>query len=341
MESTKPIVGITMGDAAGIGPEIVAKIFADPRLWAHARPLVIGDARVMADALPLAPAELRLHTIETIEEARFEAGLVEVLDIQVLHGHPIQKGQADARCGEASVTFVKRACQLALEGQIQATTSAPVNKEAMHLAGYDYGGQTEIFAEMCQVKHYTMMLESGNRRLLFVTNHLPLKEVSRNITKERVHSVIKLAYDALCRHGLTPPTIAVAGLNPHAGDGGLLGREEIDEIIPAIIRAQTEGMTTVIGPFPPDTVFLGLQNGKYDAVISMYHDHGCTAMKLLGFQHIVTVLVGLPIIRTSVGHGTAYDITGEGIADPTNLLEAVLAAARLAETSSHRGVGRQ
>jgi len=339
MERTKPIIGITMGDAAGIGPEIVAKILADPRLWAEARPLVIGDVRVMAEALPLAKAELRLRPIASVRETSFEEGSVDVLDIPVLRGHAIEKGRADPKCGEASVAFVRHACQLALNGDIHATTSAPVNKEAMHLAGYDYGGQTEIFAEICQVKDYAMMLVSGNLRLLFVTNHLPLKEVSGKIKKERVYAVIKLAYDALRLQQSEPPRIAVAGLNPHAGDGGLLGREEIDEIIPAITQAQAEGMSTIIGPVAPDTVFRGVLDGKYDAVVSMYHDHGCTAMKLLGFQQIVTVLVGMPIIRTSVGHGTAYDIAGRGMADPTNLLEAALLAVRMAKDRIDSGVG--
>ena len=292
----------------------------------------------MADALPSAGAALRLHVIETVEQARFDEGSLDVLDMPVLHGQTIEKGHADPRCGEASVAFVKRACQLALDGEIQATTSAPVNKEAVHLAGYNYGGQTEIFAEMCGVKDYAMMLASGDLRLLFVTNHLPLQDVS---AKDRVYTVIKLAYDALRLQESEPPTIAVAGLNPHAGDGGLLGREEIDEIIPAITQAQAEGMSTVIGPVSPDTVFRGVLDGKYDAVISMYHDHGSTAMKLLGFQHLVTVLVGMPIIRTSVGHGTAYDIAGQGIADHTNLLEAALMAAEMAKARSRSGVGGQ
>jgi 4-hydroxythreonine-4-phosphate dehydrogenase len=319
-----------MGDAVGIGPELTAKIVQEPRLRDEARILVIGDAPLMRKALALIHSSMEVHAIQDVKAARFEDGRLDVLDLPVLHDYVVPCGKADARCGEAAVAYVKRACQLALEGAIQATTSAPVNKEAVHLAGYSYAGQTEMFAEACGTTQYAMMLVSGNLRLLFVTNHLPLKEVCAKITPERVYGIIKLAYDALKTPG-KPPKIAVAGLNPHAGDGGALGREEIEAISPAIQRAQADGMTTVIGPLPPDTIFLGARDGRYDAVISMYHDHGSTAMKLLGFQQIVTVLVGLPIIRTSVGHGTAFDIAGRGIADHGNLLEAALVAARMAQ----------
>ncbi|MBI4243743.1 MAG: 4-hydroxythreonine-4-phosphate dehydrogenase PdxA [Planctomycetes bacterium] len=325
MPIKKPILGITMGDAAGIGPEVVAKVFAERKLWEHSSPLVIGDSKIMENAISLAKTKLKLHLIEEINEARFEEGTMDILEIPVLKGYNVKIGKVDPKCGEASVTYVKTACQLALEGKIHATTSAPVNKEAMHAAGYNYEGQAEIFAEMCKVKNYTMMLMSGNVRLFFVTNHLPLKEVVNKIDKNRVYTIIKLANKALIRQGLKEPKIAVSGLNPHAGDGGLLGQEEIQEIAPAIKQAQAERITA-IGPIPPDTVFIMAREGRYDAVISMYHDHGTTAMKLLGFKNIVTVLVGLPIIRTSVGHGTAFDIAGKGIADHTNLLEATLVA---------------
>lgn len=324
-----PIVGITMGDAAGISPEIVAKIAGEAPLRAVARILVIGDAQLQGEALSSIGSPLRVRAIRDTAEACFDDGCLDVLDLPALHDYAVPRGQADARCGEASVAYVQCACRLALAGAIHATTSAPVNKEAVHLAGYHYAGQTEMFAEACGTSKYTMMLVSGQLRLLFVTNHLPLREVCGKITQARVYDIIKLAYDALATPD-TAPVLAVAGLNPHAGDGGALGREEIDEIIPAINRAHAEGMTSVIGPLPPDTVFLGARDGRYAAVISMYHDHGSTAMKLQGFQQIVTVLVGLPIIRTSVGHGTAFDIAGQGIAAHGNLCEAALVAARMA-----------
>ena len=329
MHAQRPIIGITMGDVAGIGPEIVAKIVQEPRLRAAARLLVIGDAKVMEEAVSLVGAALQIRPIKRVAEARFEESRLDLLDVPVLRGHAVRRGEVDARCGEAAVAYVKCACQLALEGAIHATTSAPLNKEAMHLAGFHYAGQTEILAEACGVKRCAMMLVSGNIRLLFVTNHVPLQEVSGKITQDSVYGVVKLAYDALKTPNKSP-VIAVAGLNPHAGDGRALGRDEIDKIIPAIERAKADGMTGVVGPLPPDTIFLAARDGRYDAVISMYHDHGSTAMKLLGFQRVVTVLVGLPIIRTSVGHGTAFDIAGKGIADHNNLLEAALAAADMA-----------
>lgn len=330
MRKDKPVIGVTMGDAAGIGPEITAKVFAEPRLRAETRPLVIGDAGVMTNAVADLGLDLKVRSIDSVADAEFAPGQIDVLNLPVLSDYEVPLGKADPRCGEASVAYVKKACQLALDGEIAATTSAPVNKEAVHLAGYSYGGQTEMVAEACGVTNYAMMLISGNLRLLFVTNHIPLSAVSEKVTKERVYNVVKLAYDALSSPGVQP-VIAVAGLNPHAGDGGLLGREDIERIVPAIEQAHAEGMASVVGPLPPDTIFIGARDGKYDAVISMYHDHGSTAMKLLGFQQIVTLLVGMPIIRTSVGHGTAYDIAGQGIADHGNLLEAVLVAADVAK----------
>ncbi len=329
MAAERPILGITMGDPAGIGPEIVAKIAAEPRLRAAARLLVIGDARVMREALSLVGSAWQLRPVQSVADAHFEDAGLDLLDVPVLGEHLIRPGVAEAHCGAAAVTYVKCACKLAIEGAIHAITSAPLNKEAMYLSGFHYAGQTEILAEACGVKRCAMMLVSGNIRLLFVTNHVPLNEVSGKITQDNVYGVIRLAYDAL-QTPTKSPVIAVAGLNPHAGDGGALGREEIERIIPAIERAHADGMTSVVGPLPPDTIFLAARDGRYDAVISMYHDHGSTAMKLLGFQRIVTVLVGLPIIRTSVGHGTAFDIAGKAVADHTNLLEAALLAAELA-----------
>ena len=319
-----------MGDAAGIGPEIVAKVFTEKSIWAESSPLVIGDKKIMEDAISVTKVRLKLNTIEKINQARFEEGTINILEVPVLKGYNVDIGKVNPKCGEASVAYVKLACRLALNREIDTTTSAPVNKEAMHAAGYNYEGQTQIFAEICNVKDYAMMLISGNLRLFFVTNHLPLKEVSSKIRKGRIYTVIGLAHQALLMQGIDKPRIAVSGLNPHSGDGGLLGQEEIEEITPAIKQAQSEGMTA-IGPVPPDTVFIMAKEGKCDAVISMYHDHGTTAMKLLGFKNIVTVLVGLPIIRTSVGHGTAFDIAGKGIADHANLLEAALVAVRMAK----------
>lgn len=339
MSVDKPIVAITMGDAAGIGPEITAKVFAEPALREECRPLVIGDAMTMKKVLPIAGIYPEVNAVRDVGDAQFAAGSVDVLEVPALKGRTAEFGKADPACGAASIAYVRCACELALAGRIEATTSAPTNKESMKLSGHDYKGQTEIFAEICKTTNYAMMLISGNLRLVFVTNHIPLREVSARVKKEKVLAVIKLANEALILQGISSPKIAVAGLNPHSGDGGALGTEEIEQITPAISEAQSQDISA-IGPVPPDTVFIGARDGKYDAVISMYHDHGSTGMKLLGFRSIVTVLIGIPIVRTSVGHGTAFDIAGKGIADHHNLLEAALVAARMARVMRGSGLAR-
>jgi len=324
-----PVIGITMGDAAGIGPEITAKIFSEKKLFDFCRPLVIGDARVMDKAISVTAANVKINRIKDISQACFRCGLMDVLHIAGVDPAEIKMGQVNAKCGKAAVEYVKKAGEMAMAGLIDATVSAPLNKEAMRAAGYHYEGQTQIFAELTDTKNYAMMLVMGTLRMFMVTNHMALREACDRITKEKVLSVIKLADRALRDMKIKEPGIAVSGLNPHAGEGGLFGKEEIEQIIPAIESAKRLGINA-IGPVPPDAVFVQAKDGKYDAVLSMYHDHGTMAMKLLGFGSVVTVLVGLPIIRTSVGHGTAFDIAGQGVADESNLLEAVKMAAQIA-----------
>ena len=256
-------------------------------------------------------------------------------------------GKPQAMAGKASVEYIKKAMELALKGEIHAIATAPISKEAINMAGYNYAGHTELLAHLTCTKDYAMMLIAGSLRVIHVTTHVPFSEVSKLIRKDRVYRTIKLAYDAMRRLGIQNPRIAVAGLNPHSGEGGLFGREEIDEIIPAVELARREGLN-VTGPIPADTVFVRARGGEFDIVVAMYHDQGHIPIKLLGLEWDeskkrwtsvggVNVTVGLPIIRTSVDHGTAYGKAGrkEGTANPQSLIEAIKMAAGFAKSSMH------
>ena len=338
----KPTIGITMGDAAGIGPEIIAKALSLKRIYKICRPLVIGDADAMREGIKVAKVHLKINPIEKISEAQFKHGTIDVLDLKNINLDELVMGKPQAMAGKASVEYIEKAVELALKGEIQAITTAPISKEAINMAGYEYAGHTELLAHLTHTKDYAMMLIAGPLRVIHVTTHVSLSEVPNLITKERVYRTIKLAYDAMRRLGIQDPRIAVAGLNPHCGEGGLFGREEIDEIIPAIKLARREGYN-VSGPIPPDTVFVRARGGEFDVVVAMYHDQGHIPIKLLGLEWDeaekrwksvggVNITIGLPIIRTSVDHGTAYGKAGrrEGTANPQSLIEAIQVAVKLA-----------
>ncbi len=325
---SKPMIAITMGDAAGIGPEIVVKSLAAPELGAWCRPIVLGDARVLADAARRAGLALAWQPVRSPAEVRAGAG-VPVVDYANADPSAFRIGVVDPALGDAAVRYTREAARFALAGEIDGIVSAPLNKEAMRAAGHHYEGATEIFAEMAGVKRYAMVLLLGEMRLMLLTNHMSLREACDKVTQARVYEKIMLAHEALVEQGVAAPRVAVSALNPHAGEGGLFGREEIEEIEPAIARARSEGVNA-IGPVPADTVFFKTKQGMYDLTIALYHDQGLGAVKLLGFGTVVTLLVGLPFIRTSTGHGTAFDIAGTGKADHRNLLEAIRVAAELA-----------
>jgi 4-hydroxythreonine-4-phosphate dehydrogenase len=240
----------------------------------------------------------------------------------------VEIGVVKPALGAAAVHYTRAAARMAIAGDVAGIVSAPLNKEAMRDAGFHYEGATEIFAEEAGVKRYAMVLLLGEMRLMLLTNHMSLREACDKVTKARVYEKIMLGHEALVGQGIDRPRVAVSALNPHAGEGGLFGREEIDEIIPAVEQARAEGVNA-IGPVPADTVFYKAKQGMYDMTIALYHDQGLGAVKLLGFGTVVTLLVGLPFIRTSTGHGTAFDIAGKGIADHANLLESIRIAADL------------
>ena len=323
----KPIIAITMGDAAGISPEIVVKSLADRALAEWCTPIVLGDQRVLADAAVKAGVTLSWQTVRAPRDIR-PGSAIPVIDYANVEPGTFEIGVINPVLGDAAVRYTRDAARLALADEIDGIVSAPLNKEAMRAAGHHYEGATEIFAEEAGVKRYAMVLLLGEMRLLLLTNHMSLREACDAIKEARVYDKIMLAHEALVEQGIPAPRVAVSALNPHAGEAGLFGREEIDEIEPAIARARAAGVNA-IGPVPADTVFYKTKQGLYDLTIALYHDQGLGAVKLLGFGDVVTLLVGLPFIRTSTGHGTAFDIAGTGKADHRNLLEAIRVAAEL------------
>lgn len=323
-----PIIGITMGDAAGISPEILVKSLADTRIREYCEPIVLGDRRVLAAAAEAAHLALTFRAVERPGAWRRDGSAFGVVDYGDVDPATVKIGVVEPALGAAAVRYTREAARYALAGEIDGIVSAPLNKESMRAAGFHYEGATEIFAEEAGVKRYAMVLLLGEMRLLLLTNHMSLREACDKVTRARVHEKIMLAHEALVGQGIAAPRIAVSALNPHAGEGGLFGREEIEEIEPAIADARSAGVNA-IGPVPADTVFYKTKQGMYDLTIALYHDQGLGAVKLLGFGDVVTLLIGLPFIRTSTGHGTAFDIAGKGIADHKNLLEAIRMAAEL------------
>ena len=328
-------VAVTMGDPAGIGPEVIARTFTEKGFQNENRAFVVGDARIMQRAVELMGLSLGVNKIERLEEALFEPGSVDVLQVGDLPGD-LPFGELDARAGAAAFEYVRRATGLALEGSVGAVATAPLNKEAMHMGGYEYPGHTEILAELTGTKDFAMMLRTEALRVIHVSTHVSLREAIDRVSKERVLTVIHLAREALAKVGVDEPKIAVAGLNPHAGENGLFGDEDAECIAPAIVEAREEGIDAS-GPHPPDTVFAKARTGEFDIVVVQYHDQGHIPIKLMGFEGGVNVTVGLPFFRTSVDHGTAFDIAGTGRADHSSMRTAIELARDLALSENEAG----
>ena len=318
----RPLLAITMGDAAGSGPEIVAKALAIPEINATCRCVTIGDADTMRAALEITGAPGRVQVIEKLSDATFKDGTIEVIDLHNIQLDHLTRGKVDPMAGKAAFEYIKLATELALSGECDAIVTSAINKEALNKAGYHYDGHTQLLAELCGVPDVAMMLVSGQLRITHVTTHVSLLRAIELTTPERILTVIKLTDEAVRQMGIAGPRIAVAGLNPHAGESGLFGDEEIKHIIPTIEEAKRQGFN-VTGPLPPDSVFFRTLQGQFDAAIAMYHDQGHIAIKMLGITEGVNVTLGLPIIRTSVDHGTVFGKAGKGTADPTSLVQAI------------------
>ena len=344
MGSYKPLIGISVGDPAGIGPEITAKSLALPEIYDICRPLAVAEAEMMLEAVRFSGLDLRIHSVSSPKEGLYKVGTIDILDQKNIDARSIQYKKVSADTGRASFEYIKKVIELALSKEIDATVTGPINKEAINAAGFHYSGHTEIYADFTHTKDYAMMLIHGHFRVIHVSTHVSLREACNRVRKDRIVRVIRLGYDTLRRLGIEDPKIGVAGLNPHAGESGLFGREEIEEIEPAIRQAQQEGLR-VEGPIPPDTVFSKMQGGQYDLVVVMYHDQGHIPTKVLGFQYDdktktwgsmsgVNITCGLPIIRVSVDHGTAFGKAGEGRANPESMIQAIKIAAQLAASQS-------
>jgi len=313
-----------MGDPAGIGPEVILKAFQYGEIQKLCLPIVIGDRVVMKEAARLLDLSIDLHIIRTPGEARSTPGSLDLIDMTTIN--EFTKGRPTAGGGRASAVYIRKAVELNVNKQVDAMVTAPISKEALKMAGMKWPGHTEMIAELTGTRDYAMMLVGGPLRVILATIHTALRNVPDMIKKDSVLKTIRLARRACSMLGIKAPRIAVAGLNPHAGEAGIFGDEEIREIVPAIEAARREGIEAT-GPFPPDTIFHKAYKGQVDIVVCMYHDQGLVPLKMIAFEKGVNVTVGLPIIRTSPDHGTAYDIAWSGKADPSSIIEAVKLAA--------------
>ena len=326
-----PIIGITMGDPTGIGPEIIVKALSMEEPFQACRPIVFGDREVLSRAIQIQSLSTTLEITEKIPEDGYLSGKIFLLPVSRLDITSLRFGQPDRACGEAMVRYIEEAVKWVTRGALDAITTCPINKQAINAAGYSFPGHTELLGHLTQASPVAMMFLGSKWKIVLVTTHLPLKDVSGWITASRILSTLRLTDEGMKKYfGIPHPKMAVLGLNPHCGEGGLLGEEEKKEVLPAIAEAKSLGMD-VEGPFPADSFFSLSGRTVFDAVISMYHDQGLIPIKMLDFKEAVNFTLGLPFIRTSVDHGTAYDLAGKGLADSTNLVKAILTAANLSK----------
>ncbi|MBO7373553.1 MAG: 4-hydroxythreonine-4-phosphate dehydrogenase PdxA [Oscillospiraceae bacterium] len=327
--SRKPVIALTMGDGAGVGPEIIVQALHNREIYDHCHPFVIGDLKILKRAEGIWNTGCGFHVIERPGQALFEYWSIDCLDMDLLPAD-LPFGRLSAVAGDAAFRYVEKAVQLAMSKEIDAICTAPLNKEAMHMGGHDYPGHTEILAELTHAEHYGMMFSSDDLNVILATIHVGLRESIDLITPERVYNTLVLARDAMKRKlAGKEPRIVVCGLNPHAGENGLFGNgEEEKQIIPGIERARAEGMD-VTGPVPADTAFFRARSGRFDIVVAMNHDQGLAPVKVLGIDKSVNITVGLPVIRTSVDHGTAFGHAGNGTARAENMLVALREAWRM------------
>ncbi len=340
-----PLLGITMGDPAGVGPEVIVKALSPhPGLYRRLRPLVLGDPAILSRTIKQLKSPLELHLLKTAQindlpQLSCPLGKIPLLALSNLNPNKVSPGHPDRSSGRVVVNYLKKAVELARKGKISAIVTAPISKEAMNRAGYHYPGHTEFLAELTNTKSYTMMLTVRLLKVVLATIDCPLVEVPKELSRNGIVKNIEVGTESLLLFfGIARPRIGVAALNPHAGEGGLLGVEELKLIGPAVRQARQKGIE-VSGPLPADTLFYFAVKGQFDAIICMYHDQGLIPLKMLHFTDAVNVTLGLPIIRTSVDHGTAYGIAGKGIADPASMIAALKLAARMARIKE-KGSGK-
>jgi 4-hydroxythreonine-4-phosphate dehydrogenase len=335
----KPVIGITMGDPASIGPEIAVKALLVNDVYDICNPLLVGDAKVFADIIKRLKLDASLNIIKAVPEAKFQFGTIDVFDLKNVKMSKLVFGEVSAMAGDAAFSSVKKVIELAMTGEIDATVTGPINKKSINEAGHHFAGHTEIYAHFTHTNKYAMLLVEDNLKVIHVSTHVSLRQACDMVKKERILEVVELLYNGLISLGETNLKIGIAGLNPHAGDSGLFGTEDDQEIKPAVEEALRRGYN-VEGPVPPDTLFAKAATGAYGGVVAMYHDQGHIPFKLAGFKWDaekqqmssvkgVNITLGLPIIRTSVDHGTAFEIAGKGIASPDAMLLAIESAVQL------------
>jgi len=325
----RPIIGITMGDAAGIGPEVIVKALAVPEVYEICRPIVVADAQRLRKAGKIVGSKLTVRAVDGPEDAKYRLGEIDCVDLPIIPDD-LPFGKLSAVAGDAAYKFIQRAVDLAMAGRIDGICTAPLNKEALHAGGHKFPGHTELLAKLSGTPEVSMMLATPKMRVIHVTTHIGLLDAIEKIEPGLVERTIRRGHDALARAGMQRPRIAVCAINPHAGEGGLFGRgEEEKKIIPAIDAARARGIQ-VEGPLPADTLFFRAGRGDFDLVVAMYHDQGHGPVKVLGLEAGVNITVGLPFVRTSVDHGTAFDIAGTGKADERSMVQALRDAVALA-----------
>lgn len=328
---TKAIIAVPMGDPAGIGPEITVKSFLNSEVLEAANSIVVGDKKIIDMALEITGTDLQVNVIKEVEEADFSSNVINLIDLNNVDTGTFKFGEVQKQCGKAAFEYIEHAIKLSMDGKVDAMATTPINKESLKAAEVPFIGHTEMLEELTNSHDPLTMFQVRSLRIFFLTRHLSVKAAIDQMTAERVHDYIKRSYDALIKLGVKEPKLAVAGLNPHSGEGGLFGNEEIDEITPGIKRAREDGYE-VAGPVPADSVFFQALNGRYDAVISLYHDQGHIAAKMTDFHKTISITNGLPFLRSSVDHGTAFDIAGKNIASSESMEECIKLAGEYALT---------
>lgn len=325
----KPIIAIPMGDAAGIGPEITVRALADKMIQEIARCVVVGDKDVLEDAIRFSGVDLRIKCIEEPANGDYTPGVLNLIDLDNIDMSALKIGEIQAMTGQAAYEYIKKATELCLAHKADVLSTTAINKESLKLAEVPYIGHTEIVGALTGTKNPLTMFQVRNLRVFFLTRHVSLRKACDLVTKDSLLTFIRDCVKALEVLGVDNPKIAVAGLNPHSGEHGLFGTEEVDHVIPAVLEAKARGID-IEGPIGADSVFYQALNGRYDAVLSLYHDQGHIATKMVDFERTISITNGMPILRTSVDHGTALDIAGKGIASPVSMIEAIRLAVEYA-----------
>ena len=329
MTDRKPLIAVPIGDPAGVGPEIVAKACALEKVNSAADVVAIGDRQVLENAIRIVSGNLKIHVVESPAEGDYRPGILNLIDLDNIDQSKFSYGVVQAMCGKASFEYIKKSVELAMNGEADAVATTSINKEALRAAQIPFIGHTEIFGALTGTPDPLTMFETNGLRVFFLTRHKSLRDMLDDIKKDKIKDCVKECLEALKRLGVTEGTMAIAGLNPHCGEHGLFGWEEVNEITPAVEELQAEGYP-VVGPIGADSVFHQAAIGRYNSVLSLYHDQGHIATKTLDFDRTISITNGMPILRTSVDHGTAFDIAGKGIVSEISMAEAILLAAKYA-----------